>query len=212
MPIRRLLLVGAILATGAGVAGVAWRMNRHADLPKNFGVVEPGRIYRSGQPTLDNLRAAHDTYGFRTIVHLGGDRPDDPQAIAERELAAELGATWLGVPLQGNGTGDPDVYVQVVDMMRDPDHHPILVHCGAGAQRTSAAVILYKHIVLGEAISDVYPESFEYRHEADEWPLLAYIADNVEGIRAGLGELDTAAETPTETGAADEPDAEPAQP
>jgi len=37
------------------------------------------------------------------------------------------------------------------------------------------------------SVTEAYPESFDYKHEPDEWELLAYLADNLPSIRALLG-------------------------
>ena len=61
-------------------------------------------------------------------------------------------------------------------MLSDAEAQPILIHCAAGAQRTSVCVLLYRHIIQGQDVAEAYPESFRYKHKRDEWQLLAYVA------------------------------------
>jgi protein tyrosine/serine phosphatase len=157
-------------------------------VPRNFGVVKEGAIYRSGKNTPRMLRHLCADLDIRTIVNLG-------RSSAECGLAAELGVNYYEFDLPGDGTGDAEKWVEVLSLIADPDRQPVLVHCDSGAQRTTTAVMLYRVIVQGQTITDSYPESFEFKHEADEWLLLAYIADNLDRIRDGYARL-TAGEAP----------------
>jgi len=58
-------------------------------------------------------------------------------------VAAKPGIECVEFLLPSDGTGDPEKYVRALQLMTDPQRQPVLVHCGAGAQRTSTAVILY---------------------------------------------------------------------
>lgn len=154
-------------------------------VPRNFGVVKAGAIYRSGRLTSPVLRQLHEDYHLRTIIDLSAFEPQYPEAD-EQQLADELGIERFRFSLVGDGTGDPNNYVAALKLMTDPARQPVLVHCSAGAQRTSAAVILYRHIVQGMSVQESYPESFEFKHDPDDFRLLAYLADNIDVIRASF--------------------------
>ena len=55
----------------------------------NFHEVVPGRVYRSGQPTAEQLRAWVHRYGLKTIVNLRGTAA--PMAREEGLDAAAMG-------------------------------------------------------------------------------------------------------------------------
>jgi protein tyrosine/serine phosphatase len=169
-----------LIMIAAGMLAIAWvvwvKQVKPYFVPRNFGVVREGAIYRSGQNTPRMLRHLCNDLGIRTIVDLEGSE-------AERGLAAELGVDYHEFDLPGDGTGDVEKWVEVLSLIADPDRQPVLVHCNAGAQRTTTAVMLYRVIVEGRTITDSYPESFEYKHAADEWRLLAYLADHLDEIR-----------------------------
>jgi protein tyrosine/serine phosphatase len=62
--------------------------------------------------------------------------------------------------------------------MTDPRNQPVLVHCAAGAERTGAAMILYRHAMEAERIIDAYREATEFKTSpTDNWVMLAYIAE-----------------------------------
>lgn len=168
----------AILAVGGAIL---WhKVVRHHFVVRNFGVVEPNQLYRAGRflPSLvDDLK---DDYGIRTIIDLGAYPPGSTDDHAEQEAATEQGIVRHSFCLAGDGTGDPNQYVQALRLMADPAQQPVLVHCASGAQRTTAAVLLYRHLVQGRDLMDVYPESFDFKHDpGDNWKLMTYLAENM---------------------------------
>lgn len=185
---RRLPFVLALAAVAAGVGGagaVLWhKVVRHYVVARNFGVVEEGRIYRSGRIKPVIIERLHRKHGLRTIVDLGAYHDGSPQEQAEQEVAERLGITRHRFQLSGDGTGDPNSYLAAVSLMADPANHPLLLHCSAGSERTGTTVILYRHLVQGTPIRDAVPEALEHEHDpGDNWRLLAYMADNLEVMR-----------------------------
>ena len=176
--------VVAIITLFAIIAAILWHQWIKPEfLPRNFGVVQQGAIYRSAQPSPRVLRQLCAEYHIKTILDLGGAAGFDRKTQAQRDVAAELGIERFEFLLPSDGTGDPEKYVRVLQLISDPKRQPVLVHCGAGAQRTSTAVILYRTLIQGMSVAEAYPESFDYKHEPDEWELLAYLADNLPRIR-----------------------------
>ncbi|MBL0927545.1 MAG: tyrosine-protein phosphatase [Phycisphaerales bacterium] len=171
----------------SAVAAGAWTWDAFVKdriIPRNFGVVEAGQIYRSGRLTPETMEKVVRQNGIRTVVDLGAWKEGSPEDEAARAAAERNGAVRVRLPrLEGDGTGDPNSYVLALRMMADPSKRPVLVQCAAGAQRTGACVILYRHVVEGRPIAEVYPESFEHRHDpGDNWKMLAYLADWAEPI------------------------------
>ena len=160
------------------VVGVIYgiKKTRYQFIARNFGVVETGEIYRSGRLTPRMFRKVVGENNIRTVLDLGAYVPGSPEDLREQELAEELGAERYRFYLDGDGTGNPNYYVQALRLMSDPEAQPILIHCAAGAQRTGVIVLLYRHIIQGQDLAQAYPESFQYKHKADEWELLAYVA------------------------------------
>jgi hypothetical protein len=173
------LLVGLIVV---GAAARKWMAREY--FPRNLGVVKEHAIYRSGQHSPRVLRDLCQDLGLKTILDLGGAVNHDEKTQAQRDVASDLGVDRFEFHLPSDGTGDPDKYVAALLLMSDPARQPVLVHCGAGAQRTSTATMLYRMIVEGQTAAQAYPEAFRYGHEADEWALLAWVADHVDYVRA----------------------------
>lgn len=156
--------------------------------PKNFGEVVPGKLYRAADQYPDMYRKLCTEHGIRTILDLSGEDPE------EDAVASELGIDRFQFSLVGDGTGDPALWAAALEVMTDPARQPVLVHCAAGAQRTTTAILLYRNEVEGESFREAYPESFDFRHKPDEWTLLAFLADEAPAIRAirerGFAEVD----------------------
>jgi len=190
--------VVAIITLFAIIGALLWHQWIKPEfLPRNFGVVQDGAIYRSAQHSPRVLRQLCTEYHIKTILDLGGAAGFDSKTQAQRDVAAELGIERVEFLLPSDGTGDPEKYVRALQLMRDPQRQPVLVHCGAGAQRTSTAVILYRTVIQGMSVTEAYPESFSYKHKPDEWELLAYIADNLPKIRELYWESVTTVPPPT---------------
>jgi protein tyrosine phosphatase (PTP) superfamily phosphohydrolase (DUF442 family) len=182
---RRLPIIVALTACALAFgAAVLWhKVVRHHFVVRNFGVVEPGQIYRSGRFLPSLVVDLKTNHGIRTIIDLGAYSPGSPEDRAEQSAAEQQGVARYVFTLEGDGTGDPNRYVQALRIMNDPANQPVLVHCATGAQRTTAAVLLYRHLIQGRDLMDAYPESFDFKHDpGDNWKLMTYLADNMDVI------------------------------
>lgn len=164
-----------VIAVGLGVWMYAGWVHPNL-VPRNFGIVEAGKLYRAAALTPGATQRVHREHGIKTIVDLGGyDKDPTGDRIAQRTAEA-LGMERYVFPLEGDGTGNPNAYVAALRIITDPAKQPVLVHCSAGAQRTSGCVMLYKDIVLGQPLDTTYPEAREYRHDpADNPRLLPFV-------------------------------------
>lgn len=156
-------LLGVVVVAALGWAGYATLIA--PNYPTNFGVVEEGRIYRAAAMNPAATKRVVEERGIKTIIDLGAfDKEPALETVAERTAEA-LGVKRYLFPLEGDGRGNPNAYVAALRVLNDPANRPVLVHCSAGAQRTSACMVLYRHIVQGKNFSDVYHEAYEHRHD-----------------------------------------------
>lgn len=115
---------------------------------ENFDVVEPGRLYRSGQPKT-GLAETIRAYGLGSIVNLRGGSPRDWWFRYEHETAQAHGVTMYDLPMSHNRR---PLRRELVALLRvfDEGPYPILIHCKSGSDRTGLAVSLYRLVVRGE--------------------------------------------------------------
>jgi len=120
-------------------------------IPRRFGVVEQGQLYRSGKIHPRLLRKVVEKNGIEAIVSLSGRY--EPDEIVAEELSLELSQYYLF----GDGTGDIRVYADAIeDIVRANNRgKPVLVHCAAGTMRTGAAVAFYRMLVQGQQDSEL---------------------------------------------------------
>lgn len=165
-------------------------------VPKNFGVIEQGRVYRSGQLTPAAMRRIVEREHIKTEIDLGsywdGGRLADPAGEARNQRAAEaMGVTRYVMPLVGDGTGNVNWYIHALRIMNDPSKQPVLVHCGAGSERTSVAAILYEQLRTGSPDNATGVEQArKFRHNPRRNPhvrevLDAYGAEILRCVRQG---------------------------
>ena len=176
------LVVSVVLAGTGGIVAAQWR----DILPKRFGVVAEGKVYRSGELTPKAMRTIVEKYKIKTIIDLGADEPGSADDLRAQRTADALGVTRFvfrdpsggtvdgkpGNVLIGDATGNPNAYIQALRLMTDPSRQPVLVHCGAGTQRTGCAIILYRHIIEGLPTKDAFPEAARFDHDPQKNPLL----------------------------------------
>jgi hypothetical protein len=158
--------VWAWVVIGLAAAGLgfwAWDdLIKPATVIKRLGEVAPGKVYRSGELTPAALAKIVREKGIRTEVDLGTFR-DDPAGEARMAKAATaLGIQRYSFHLYGDGTGDPNEYLQALRLINDPANQPVLVHCGAGTHRTGCAVVLYRTIIEGKDYQSSLKEAEEF--------------------------------------------------
>ena len=161
---RRKLLrrTALVLAVASLVAlGVT---QKYRFIAKRFGVVEEGRIYRSGQISKWMFEKTVKQYGIAVVLDLNGVEPDDEHQAAEIESIKRLGLELHRLPLGGNGTGEISRYADAHEIMVDAasGDRPILVHCAGGAQRTGGVIATYRVLVQKLPGPDAYAELLEY--------------------------------------------------
>jgi protein tyrosine phosphatase (PTP) superfamily phosphohydrolase (DUF442 family) len=125
-----------------------------ADAPiKRFIEVAPG-LYRGGQPDVDGFAYLRDL-GIRTVVSL---RNDD----SEKAMVESLGMRFVHIPVTFRplgGTLPRDAVARFLEIVDEPAHGPVFVHCKRGADRTGAFVGLYRIVRQGWTLDRAYDEA-----------------------------------------------------
>ena len=161
-------------------------------IPKRWGCVEQGAIYRSGMLSSALIKRTLEKNDIEVIISLTGEKPEDPDHIAEVQTARELGIELLRFGLGGDGTGDIENYALAIAAIvkAKAEGKPVQVHCAAGTQRTGGVVACYRLLVKGDAKDDVLREMRSYDWDPKDNPkLVPYINENMHRLATRLVEL-----------------------
>jgi len=182
---HRQLAVIVLVATLCGAGGWVLRYGvRDNVLPRNYGVVDDGHVYRAGRLTPAATETLVKQHGIKTIVDLGAyEGIPDNERLAQRTADA-LGVTRHVFTLDGDGTGHPMGYVEALRLITDPKNQPVLIHCAAGAQRTTVCVMLYEKIVNNVPLEETLRVSMDHKHDPKKnpklWPYVEKWAAKIE--------------------------------
>lgn len=176
-------IVGSLLFLYEGV--------RPNILPKRFGTVVEGQIYRSGELTGAATRHVVQENNIRTIVDLGAHEPGSREEQRAQATADALGVKRHVFNLEGDATGDTNYYVQALEIITDPDAQPVLIHCAAGSERTGCAIALYRHLYQGVSLDEAYEETHQFGHSSTRNPHLHNVLNErvdeiAESLRTGV--------------------------
>ncbi len=184
-----IILIAALAAILLAINHEQVRALRDRFIPKRWGVVEEGKIYRSGQLSRHLVREMLQTHKIATVVDLTLDDPTDPHHEAELAAIAELGIERRLCPLVADGTGDVHIYAQAVSEIAAATRQgkPVLVHCAAGTHRTGGVVALYRLLVEGKSPEFTMAEMRKYKYDPHSSPkLMEYVNAHVGEIAADL--------------------------
>jgi len=153
-------------------------------VPKNFGVVENGLIYRSGRISAGLIKKTLVKYKIGAIVDLAADKGNDINQNAEKSAAAELNINRLVLPLKGDGTGDINNYASAIAAIVEARRAktPILVHCAGGTQRTGGVIAAYQLLVEQKDASLVLKELKYYGWKTEDMDLPVYLNGNMKQL------------------------------
>lgn len=179
-----LVIVGIVLG---GI--FIWDSVKYRFIPKRFGTVIPGEIYRSGQISQWMFEPTIKKYGIDTVIDLNGIAPDDPHQRAEIAFYETLHLNHHRCTLQGNGTGIVENYIDAIETLAKAHRNgeTVLVHCAAGTQRTGSVTAAYRVLVLGESPQKAYEELQEYGWDpSTDQILLQYLNGNMQFVAESL--------------------------
>ncbi len=145
---KPLKLVLIVLGIGATIAGAA--AYHHHQRYKHFAIHEPGLVYRSAWLEADVMSEVIEEYQFRAVVNLcEPGEMGEQRWIDQRNAVRNAGSRLYEVAMpMGIDANDPALEKHI-EILRNPDNYPMLVHCQHGVTRTAKFLAMYDILYRG---------------------------------------------------------------
>jgi len=108
---------------------------------KNFHKVDEG-VYRSAQMNPYTLRKYIKKYNLKTIISFRKDADRSPLSNIEKKICNEMNVKFVRVGLTSRRLPKKETLLELKTIF-EMTQKPFLMHCKAGADRTSLASFLY---------------------------------------------------------------------
>ncbi len=155
---RRAIVRSIVAATLLAVlAPVVWTLAM-----ANFGTVQPGRVYRSGQMRAGSLAQVVRDRGIRTVLNLRGSHPTDAWYRGERAATIEGGATQIDVAMS-SCEWMSRVQARALVKVLETCEYPLLIHCWHGSERTGLVSAFAELLRPGGSLASARAQ-FSIRH------------------------------------------------
>lgn len=190
---RRSRRLAAALLALALIGGAIFGLEAARDQlwPRRFAVVEPGRLYRSGQIAPRLIEGVLREHRIRKVVWMLHYDAEKNSHRTERAAIEALGIERTNLHLRGDGTGQVHRYAEALAEIHEAHQRgeAVLVQCASGSRRSGGVVALYLLLVEGRSSEEAYRELDRFgRTPVAETPLLEYLNLHMGEIAAGLVE------------------------
>ncbi len=150
------------------------------DLPFNLHELDPGKAYRSAQPTGFELENAIDLLDLKTVINLRGYHAGDPWYDEEAQICQEMGVTLVDFRMSGRSLPEPELLEAIVETLQTAQY-PILIHCLGGADRTGGVSAVYRMLIAGDDRATAMQQlSPSFLHFPIRYPCMDYLAQIYE--------------------------------
>lgn len=132
----------------------------------NFHTVVEGQVYRSAQPSPEQLERWVKEYGLRTVINLRAEGFKEHDA--EKAAAKKAGVVHIDIRLTA-GALPTRIWLRRLIQSIETARRPMLIHCKAGADRTGVASVLAAMAIGGKTYDQAKGElSIWYLHVDDD--------------------------------------------
>ena len=136
LALRRTLIALLAIFAVPGWAGAVSITPEQAGI-NNFGQVNEN-YFRGAQPDQDGFHRL-GALGIKTVIDLQEDpKPEEPGWVRD------AGMQYFCIPLSGSHPADASQTARFLELVNDPIHWPVYVHCAAGRHRTGEMTGIYR--------------------------------------------------------------------
>ncbi len=144
--LRRLAIVFLMLIGTSGLSSGAYAA--YLQLSGSFHSVIAGQLYRSAQPTADQLASYVRANGIKTDINLRGYHPGEEWYDREVATAKDLRIEHIDFGMSASKMISPQRAAEIVSLMASASM-PVLLHCQSGADRSGLVAALCVKEVAG---------------------------------------------------------------
>ncbi len=137
------------------------------EVQKNFAAVEPGKLYRSGQPRERQLESWIKQYNLKGILSLRHSMP-----AYEKELADRYGVKVHRITFSAKRGLTDQQWESARKILTDESNQPLLVHCRSGVDRTGLLSAFYRIEEQGWPLQKAFREMILQYHIPFQYPVI----------------------------------------
>jgi hypothetical protein len=158
---RRLEVFGGaavLLLASAAAGGAYWQVERvstNREPVRNYGVIWPHELTRSGLPRNASGWAWLRQQGVRSIVTFRTEHDVDYHSVGFDNV--------MHLPLSGSVMPTEKQAIGFLKFVQNPQNQPVHIHCTAGRDRTGMMAALVRYSVDGWTLNDALAEARRYR-------------------------------------------------
>ena len=120
-------------------------------------------LYRGGQPTAEGIKRLA-ALGIKTVINFRDAREN---VHRERRTAEENGLRFINLHLSNWFAAKDDKIHKIIEVITNPEHQPVFIHCKRGADRTGTVVAVYRMLNEGWTAAEANREA--RRHGIGWW-------------------------------------------
>ncbi len=129
----------------------------------NTREIDPGKMWRSYQPSPDKLKKWRDKLGVRTVINLRGNKPSGFYFL-EEEACEKLGLELVTFRVFSRDAPSKEA-LHGAKALFEKITYPAIMHCKSGADRAGLMSTLYIFFRMGKSLPDAMEQlSFRYGH------------------------------------------------
>lgn len=112
----------------------------------NLREVSPGKVYRSAQMDCEGLKQVIAAKQIKSVVNLRGKSETSPWYPSEITACIQSGVAHDDFNIGLGKLPNPDALKNFIAKL-DAGPYPMLMHCNAGADRSSLGAVFYLHLI-----------------------------------------------------------------
>ena len=112
-------------------------------------------LYRGGEPSPEGIKQLA-TLGIKTIINF---RDKSEKVLREKRHAEAHGLRFINLHLSNWFASKDEEIHAIIEIIKNPEHHPVFIHCKRGADRTGTVAAVYRMLFDGWTATEANREA-----------------------------------------------------